>query len=240
MVLSSLSPSLLLGQITGNNVPEQRVLPLREQVEAQMRASQYVLGPVRLIPELTFNSTGYVNNVFGTATQAQSDYIATIGLGTQWIVPFGAKVFLRGRALPQYIWYLKNVEGRKFGWTAENSLLLLFNRLSIEAKGNSSRTADILNSETEQRVLKKAIIGSANFELEATGHFLVVGGAEGQRFRFTENPPVPPTLIVPDPAQLDRTELGARGGFRYRFSSTFAADLQAEKTRTTFIEPSSV
>src|SRR5258706_11284377 len=166
LVLSSLTPSLLLGQITGSEVPQQRLLPLREQVEAQMRASAYQLGPIRLIPQFTFNSTGYVNNIFGTATAEKSDYIATVGLGTQWIVPFGAKVFLRGRGLPQYIWFLRNVEGRKFGWTFENSLLFLFNRLSIETRGNTSRVSDLLNTETQQRVLRTATEGSANFELE--------------------------------------------------------------------------
>jgi hypothetical protein len=238
LVLTFLTPSFVLGQITGGQVPRDRILPLSEDVEGQLRSSRYNLGPLHLTPKFSLQSTGYVNNIFGTSEASVSDYTATASLGTLFVVPFGQKVFFRGTVLPSYIWYARNVEGRKFGWVYDNSLLLLFNRLSIEAKGNSSRSATVLNSETEQRVLAKSLGGVLNVELQATGHVYVVGGAEAHRYRFTESPPAPPNVTISDPGKLDRTELAGRGGLRYRFSEFVAADLQAERTRTTFVEES--
>ncbi|MGH9444112.1 MAG: outer membrane beta-barrel protein [Thermoanaerobaculia bacterium] len=199
-----------------------------------MTGSRYVLGPVYLIPQLQVTNAGYVSNIFGTSPVQKSDYTATVGLGTQWLVRFGPKVYLRGTALPSYIWYARTPEARKLGWTANNALLLLFNRLTVQLTGNSTRASTTLNSETDRRVLQSTTAGGANFELGLTGHILLVGGASASRYRFENNPPLSPG-VLPPPQQLDRTEEAAQGGVRYRFSNYFSLDAQVEKTRATFV-----
>ncbi len=204
-----------------------------------MSSSRFVLGPVYLIPQFTLSNAGYVSNIFGTSPVEKSDYTATFGLGTQWLVRFGPKVYLRGNALPSYIWYARTPDARKFGWTANNALLLLFNRFTVQMAGNSTRTSTTLNSETDQRILQTLTSGSADFELAMTSHVLLVGGGSANRYRFEESPALPSGL-VPPPQQLDRTEEAARGGFRYRFSTYFSLDAQAEKTRATFVDTSAL
>ena len=202
--------------------------------EQQIKNSRYHLGPLYLLPQFTFQNAGYVSNIFGTAANGRSDFTFTAGLGTQWIVPFSHKIFLRGLVEPTYIWYAHSTDARKFGWTSESSLLLLFNRLSIEASGDSSRGSTVLNSETDERVLGKTVSGKADFELGLTGHILLIGGGSYGDLRFEENPPLPPGADLPPANLLSRTESAARGGFRYRFSSIFSADAQYEKARIEF------
>lgn len=229
--------SIAGAQVTGGEVPREPQLPIREDIESQMSSSRFVLGPLYLLPELRISDAGYISNIFGSSPVEKSDYTATVGLGTQFLVRFGPKVYFRGTALPSYIWYARTPEARRFGWTANNSLLFLFNRFTVQMNGDSTRSSTTLNSETDQRVLQSTAGGAANFELQMTGHILLVGGASATRYRFEDSPPVP-AGVVPPPQQLDRTEEAANGGLRYRFSTYFSLDARVEKTRASFANAS--
>jgi hypothetical protein len=134
-VLAGTCPAL--GQISSEEAPRARTVPLREQVKWEAENAPYRLGPLRVRPLFELRDSGYNNNVFGSETNKVGDYTATISAGVNVLQPLGQKMALRGTAAPEYTWYEKLVERRNFGGAYSASLLGLFNRMTLEGGGGT-------------------------------------------------------------------------------------------------------
>ena len=206
-----------------------------DAVHADLEQNRYHLGPIRLFPFLQVDNAGYNNNVFGTADNKVGDATADISGGARLLVPAGSKVFLRGLAAPEYIWYHRLEEGREFGGNYEAQLLGLFNHLRFDAAGRYSRTSSLLNSETLRTVLSRTRTARGGAEIDVAGPVSLFGEGEAAEYRFTASPKPPQPLE--DPAILDRREDQVRGGVRIHAAEETSFSLAAEVVRTRFDDP---
>ena len=216
-------------------MPAARVEPAAASVQADLEQDRYHLGPVRLFPFLEVSDAGYNNNIFGTADHKVADWTGNASAGARLLLPIGSKIYLRGTAAPEYIWYAHHPEGRTWGGDYGGELLGLFNHLRIDAGARDTKTASLLNAETLRNVLSRTRTGRAAAEIDVAGPLSVFGEGEGSRYRFEANP-VPPQPLE-DPALLDRNEEKIRAGLRLHEGETLSFSGSAEKTRAEFSDP---
>lgn len=232
-MLAGVSP--LRGQATSDRVPAGRIPSAEAAVHEDLEQNRYHLGPIRLFPFLQIDNAGYNNNVFGTVGDKVADETADVSAGARLLVPLGSKLFLRGLAAPEYIWYEHLAEGRAFGGTYEGELLALFNHLTLDAAGRDSRTSSLLNAETLRTVLATTRGVRARGEIDVAGPVSLFGEGESAEYRFESNPTPPRPLE--DPAILDRREDRVRGGLRLHAREETSFSFAAEVVRTRFDDP---
>jgi hypothetical protein len=218
-------------QLISDDVPRERTIPAKEQIDNDLQRSRLRLGPVRLIPTIEISNAGYDNNVFGTSEKPISDWTFTVRGGFRFVVPFGSKVYLRANALPQYTWYDKLKERRSKGGFVDASLLAFFNRMTLFAAGSASEDFSLYSSELLTRVLTKTRDASGGLEVDITRSLIFFGRGEVQRVRYS--PEGQPSGF--DVQANDRTESVARGGLRYRISPRWDASGAFEQTWSDFL-----
>jgi hypothetical protein len=231
---AGVSPTM--GQATSDRVPAGRVPPSAVAVHDDPEQNRYHLGPIRLFPFVQIDNAGYNNNVFGTASGKVADETADISAGARLLIPIGSKLFLRGLAAPEYIWYDHLAEGRAFGGNYEAQFLALFNHLTLDADARDSRTTSLLNAETLRTVLATTRVARARGEIDVAGPLSFFGEGESAQYRYEANPI--PDQPLEDPAILDRQEDRVRGGFRLHAREETSFSLAAEVVRTRFDDPS--
>jgi hypothetical protein len=217
-------------QISSDQVPQAREVPLRESVEAQMSESRWKWGPLRVDPEVRLANVGYNANVFGTGSDEESDFTATIGLGVRTIMPLGPKLFLRADAIPEYTWFHELEDRRKGGWEAGGAFLALFNRLQVELAASTRATVDVVNSEELRPTGQEVERIYGNVEIAVLKRLALFVGAEA---RSTSYDPVEDDEDL-DINLLDRDETLERVGLRYKFRPWASIYVMAERTDAEF------
>jgi len=74
VVLATLAAGSARAQLTSDDVPQVRTIPVKEEVDADMQAARFHLGPVRIIPTIAVRNAGYDYNVFGTTENPVSKF----------------------------------------------------------------------------------------------------------------------------------------------------------------------
>ena len=222
-------------QATSDRVPATRTQTPAALVEADLQQNRYHLGPIRLFPFLQVDNAGYNDNIFGTADHKVADETADVSAGARLLLPVGSKIFLRGTAAPEYIWYAKHPDGRTWGGDYEGEFLALFNHLRIDADARDLKTASLLSAETLRNVVSRARIGRASGEVDVAGPVSLFGAGETSKYGFRAIPR--PSEPLEDPALLDRKEEEIRAGVRVHAAERLSFSAAAEKTRAVFDDP---
>lgn len=217
-------------QISSDQVSQAREVPLRESVEAQMSESRWKWGPLRVDPEARLANVGYNANVFGTGTDEESDFTATIGLGVRTIMPLGPKLFLRADAIPEYTWFYELEDRRQAGWEAGGAFLALFNRMQVELAASTRSTVDVVSSEELRPTGQEIERIYGNVEIDVFKRLALFVGAEA---RSTSYDPVEDDEYL-EIDLLDRDETLERAGIRYRFRPWANVYLMVEQTEAEF------
>ena len=176
------------------------------------------------------NNAGYDNNVFGTSQDPVGDWSFTIRGGLRFLLPLGAKMYVRADALPQYTWYDKLAERRSFGGVGNASLFGFFNRMTLQLTGSGEQDFTLYSSELLARVLTKTVGGSAGVEVQLSGPFSLFGRGVVQKVRYDSQGQ------LFDVAINDRTDAAVRGGVRYRLSQRWSVSTAVEQTWSKFEE----
>ena len=235
-----LLPSTAVAQLTSDQVPKERVVPAKEEIQDRVEKSRWHLGPFYLLPILEISQLGYDSNVFGipettgAGTQEPiSDWIADVTLGVSGISRLGSKMYLRADALPEYTWYQKLTDRRRFGGVYDATWYGFFNRMSFYVSGTALSRTTILNSETEAPIHRTSRNGSAGLEVDVARPLAVFAWAAVATERYSSDPALPPELE--DPHQLDRTDTAGRVGLRLKFRDDYNVAAAVEGTRTDFV-----
>jgi hypothetical protein len=219
-------------QLTSDVVPRQRLVPREEQIRHELEDSSLRLGPFRLHPTFLLRDLGYNNNVYGTPENPVSDWSATVGAGTKWILPFGPKMYVRGNAVADYTWYAELADRRILGGTYDVTVTGLFNRLSVEAGAGTQKTFTVLSSEIDSNVVRKLDHVLFDAEIDLLQRLSLFASARAESHAYEA-----PGVIGGDLSRLDdlaREEELVRGGVRYRFRSFLDVSVAAERTESTF------
>lgn len=220
-----------------DEVPQGRIIPEEEQMRDDMARARLRLGPVRLIPSLLISNAGYDSNVFGSSENPVSDWTATFTAGFRFIVPLGAKMFLRADALPTYTWYDELTDRRFFGGLYSGQWFGFFNRLSVRLGATNDRTYRTFSSEFDSRVVYKNTTGNGSFELSLTGPFYLVGEGGYTQIRNEPEGTNPPDVQPGEGNNVQRNnrdEWSYLVGFRYRRSQTFSTSIAYSETRSAY------
>jgi len=231
-----LLPCAALAQLTNDEVPIQRTVPPKEQIESEMQ-SRFRLGPVRLLPQLSLVGPTYDNNVLGASgiEPRVTDWTVTVSAGLGVLIPFSKKVFLKGTLFPQYIYYDRLTDRRQWGGSYGGTLYGFFNHLSFEADYLDQRTPQYPNSEIQTQVLGDTHGGNLKLEVDLGGPWSVYANGEYQEIQYRPLG-APPPVIDGVLSQLNRNEGAVRGGLRYRLTSYFFVGVGGEATRTKFTD----
>ncbi|MFN7986170.1 MAG: outer membrane beta-barrel protein [Thermoanaerobaculia bacterium] len=208
----------------GANVPFQRTLTTREEVEQESETARFRLGPVKVMPVLGLRDVGYNDNVTGSPTNPVSDWTATIAGGAKVLVPFGEKWAVRGAVVPEYTWYLDSEDLRSWGGTYTGSLVALFNRLTLEAGGGYQKKSEIVSSEAVVARPRRTTEGKAELEVDVLPRFAVLAGYDAAKTRYDDA-----ALVIggaPTAANLDRDETLWKAGVLYRLREWFSLGAQ--------------
>lgn len=209
----------------------ERVAPLRETVQANLRRARWRLGPIRIYPILRISDLGYTNNSLGTGEgEAKPDYTASVSAGLGFVVPFGRDVFLFGEEAPRYDWFAHLVERRHLGGRYGASLGAFLRRVTFVGNAGYRRDTTIFSSELLQPVDQEVRDAHVTLELSILERLALIGSADGEVDRNQST--------LDDAAQrfraLDGDRLAGRAGILYKFRGRLNVSAQAEKTRQTF------
>ena len=220
-------------QLTSDLVPRERLVPLREQVEREVEQSRWQLGPIRVQPRFMIRDFGYNDNVTGAAVNKVSDWTATAAGGVHWVIPMGSKLYLRGDAMPEYTWYRELTDRRFTGGTYNGSFLALFNRMSLEATGSTTRRISNVSSEVEAPAETRIDGVNGDFEVEVLPKVSLFANGQTQRHRYQAF--AGSEAELGRVAELDRDDMAARGGVRWMPYDFFDIRLAAETTESEFV-----
>ena len=223
--------TVALAQLASDEVPSERTIPAKEQIEADLQRSRLRLGPIRLIPSIAVSNAGYDNNVFGTPQDPVSDWTFTIRGGLRFLLPMAGKIYFRAEALPQYTWYDKLSDRRTYGGVANASLYGFFNRMTLELSGYGSRDFTPYSTELLSQVLTKSVGGRAGAEVQVTRSFSIFGRGEVQKVRYDSRGQLPTFDVTVN----DRTDSAVRGGVRLRLTREWNVSAAVEQTWSDFV-----
>lgn len=224
-------------QITNDQVPRDRTVPVKEQIESQMQSARWRLGPVRLIPEIRISGPTYDNNVFGASGDEPkiSDWYVIFGAGLGFVLPVGRSVYLRGEAVPQYIWYDKLADRRQWGGDFGGAVDVFLGRAAFEGSYTKTLTPQDPNTAELIQVLGDTDRASGKIEVPLAGALSLFGSAVYQTIDYRPLGEDVPDELNPF-ADLNRREGAVRGGVRYNINSSFDVGVGAEGTRTEFVD----
>jgi len=217
-------------QLVSDEVPQERTIPPKEQIDRDLQRSRLSLGPIRLIPSIALINAGYDSNAFGSAEDQVGDWTFTIRGGLRFILPLGRKMYFRADALPQYTWYDKVSERRSFGGVANASLFGFFNHMTLQLTGYGSKDFGLYSTEFLSRVRSRTVGGLGAAEIQLTGPISLFGKGEVQRVRYDTVGQLP----VFDVTINNRTDTEARGGIRYRVNPEWSVSTAYEQTWSDF------
>jgi len=225
----ALAAGVARAQLTSDDIPQERTITPREQIDLDIQRSRFRLGPIHLLPSFAITNAGYDSNVFGTAADPVSDWTFTVRGGLRFLLPMGTKMYFRVDALPQYTWYDKLTARRTFGGIANASLYGFFNHMTLELNGYGSQDFQVYSTELSSRVLTKTAGGVGNVEVQISPAVSAFGRGEVQRVRYDD------AGQVVEVSSTDHTDTAARGGVRYRISPDWSVSAAYEHTWTDFV-----
>jgi hypothetical protein len=233
--LAFLRPTRAAAQLTVDQVPPRRTIPIREQVEQEMESSRLTLGPFRVTPLIAISNAGYDGNVYSVPNESTDrekigDWTATVGAGGRAILPMGSKLYLRLVAVPQYVWYSTLEDLNTWGGDFSASFLALGNRLSFAANGAANKGSVILNSETQANVIETTKEASGNFEVDLTRALSFVAGGQVQEDRYSPGG----VSDVIDVEKFNRTDAAVLAGLRLRLNPSLIISAGAQATQSEF------
>ncbi|MEO8429912.1 MAG: hypothetical protein ABI592_00275 [Acidobacteriota bacterium] len=224
-----------MAQVGGDDVPRQRTIPAREQLEAEIESSRYHLGPFFIHPVFQIRALGYDNNVFGVpevGARAVSDWTGDIFGGVRLLQRLGSRMYIRAEALPEYTWYLHLSQRRALGGYYGASWIGVFNKVSFDANGSTNRSTAILSADTLALTSESLRVASAGAEVEVGGPLAVFARAGTQERRYFTDAETP--AEIQNASDLNRREDVGRVGLRLRVRRNLDVSALVEQTRVRF------
>lgn len=232
ILLAAVAPAQFEQYIAPGSLGVQ-LLPTKERLDTAIEEARFRLGPLRLAPWFALQDVSWVDNVYGTAIDQQSDFTATVSLGLHGYIPAGPKLVFALYALPEYVWW-RNLTYLR-GWNGKYGVGIFgyFNSVTLEVQAGDWRSQQYYSSANPIPVNVEQKHGAATLEVDVLGRLSVFGTAWEDRWRYKGQTA---SALPGDILQLsDRDETMVGGGLRYRFSQSFAFAIGYEKLTTDFL-----
>lgn len=199
----------------------------KEQLEQQMEAARWRLGPVRLAPYLGVRGLSWVQNVFAAEGDDTSDLTASLGAGLTAYLPTGPRLFWVAQAMPEYVLWADLAERRqvvgRYGVALHGDL----NRLGFALEGRTVEEQTEVTSEEPEPAIGGVDHLGASLALRLTPRLSLTAGAGVEEIANRAGDPDDPRS--PDFFRLDRREETARAGLRYAPGERFRLEAGVER-----------
>lgn len=207
----------------------------REQIESQMEAARWRLGPVRVAPWLGLRGLTWDQNVFVDETEETSDVTGSAGAGLSAYLPTGPDVFWIAQVMPEYLFWLDLDDRSRWIGRYGFGVLADLNRLRLEADVRRTEQQQVVTVERPEQVVSDTRRGGIAATLELGAAFSLAAGWETLELR-QERPGDEGRAVDPDAdfRRLDRDETVVRGELRWEPTDALRLVAGAEVTETDF------
>lgn len=232
--LVAASAEAQFNQYTTPGGPDGRPADRKEALAKETADARLKLGPLRLAPTIALKDVEYVKNLIGAAVSSTpSDVTGTVSGGFRAYLPTGPSVTWTGYALPEYVWWQKEVDRRRLDGLYGAGFDGFWNRLTVQAKAGSDAQQQILTAELPTLVSARNDHVEGTADLRLTGAFSVFVSGRLDRVRTLGDPTADPSVALLQ--QLDRDETVERAGVRWR-PGLWVVGLGAERSDVTFAD----
>lgn len=214
--------------------PDGRPIDRKGALEAEAEAARLHLGPVHVAPSLALKDVEYVKNLLGSASAGMpTDLTATVSAGFRAYLPNGTKAMWTAYALPEYVWWDRETDRRRFDGLYGAGFDGFWNRLTLNVTAGSDAQQQILTAElptlTSVRVDHAGV--AAELGLTAAFSLFASGTVTQQRSLVDSKDPLAVEL-----AALDHDEQVERGEVRWRPGGGWMVGAGAEHSDVTFTD----
>ncbi|MCH9647252.1 MAG: hypothetical protein K0U98_03370 [Deltaproteobacteria bacterium] len=208
----------------------------RDKISQDTQEARWKFGPVRVEPELSLRNLSYLTDVFSGSDEPEtSDLTATISAGLQAYIPLGGKTTAVAYYLPQYVWWQKLEDRRRFNDRFGGGIFAYFNRLTLEVSARSDENQRFVSSEFEQAIVTKEDDLRFGAEVALRNSMWLFSSFYSTDYRHlveeTEDSRTAPF------DRLDRDEELLEVGFRLRLKSDWFFKLGVEVSEAIFRNP---
>lgn len=203
----------------------------RGKLAKEVAGARYHLGALRIAPSIGFKDVAYVKTLLATGQPAPSDFTATLGGGLRLYLPTGSKTTWTAYALPEYVWWQKLADRRRFNQRLGGGFHAFGNRVTLEATAGRDEAQRILTPDLPRLANSREDHAGFNAELQVTPRFSLFanGQALRQKSLADRNDPEAPLLAL-----LDRHEQIGRLGVHWRPFTGLILGVGVERSRVDF------
>lgn len=212
--------------------PEGRPVDRKGELEKEAASARFSLGALKIAPALELKDVEYVKNLLGGAGAATpTDFTATVAGGARMYLPTGGKAMFTAYALPEYVWWQKETDRRRFDGLYGLGFDGFFNRLTVQVKAGSDTQQQILTAELPTLTSARFDHASATVEVAATSTLSPFAGGEVTR---QTNLPGHADPTTEELDELNHEERIERAGLHWRPSPGWLVGAGAEHSDVTF------
>jgi hypothetical protein len=219
-------------EYTAPGGPEEKPASRKQAFELEVSRARYQLGPVHVAPWASLHDVAYVRALINTGQQLPSDFTATGGAGFRAYLRNGPKVTWSAEVLPEYVWWEKEVDRRRFDGRYQLGFHAFFNRLTVEATAGRSQQLQLVTPEVPVLTSSRQDGGEITTELELTHTFYLFAAGSFTDHTYLASEATDPA--VTSLHLLDRQERLIQGGLRWQPYEDLWLALGVEGSRVDF------
>lgn len=214
--------------------PDGRPGDRKGALQAEAEAARLHLGPVHVAPALELKDVAYVKNLLGSAGASMpTDFTATVSAGFRAYLPNGTKAMWTAYALPEYVWWEKETDRRRFDGLYGVGFDGFWNRLTLQVSAGSDAQQQILTAEVPALTSARVDHAGVSAELGLTAAFSLYASGTLTEQRSLVDSLDPLTVEL---AGIDHDEQVERGEVRWRPGGGWMVGAGAEHSDVTFTD----
>jgi hypothetical protein len=220
-------------QYTPPGGPTEKPESRRQELERQIEAARYHLGPVHIAPWATLRDVAYVRSLFTSGGAEQpADLTATVGAGFRAYLRNSTKATWTAQVLPEYVWWQKDSARRQLNGRYLLGFAGYFNRLTVEVQAGRRQQQEIVTPEVPVLTSSRNDGGELLVELRLTQAFsLFATTAFNRQNNLASEPADPVTGVL---RLLDRDDRVERLGARWHPERRWTIAVAGEQTASDF------
>jgi len=219
-------------EYTSPGGPEEKPASRKQAFDLEVSRARYRLGAVYVAPWATLRDVAYVRTLFNTGQQLPSDFTATAGAGVRAYLRNGPKVTWSAELLPEYVWWQKEADRRRFDGRYKLGFHGFFNRLTVEATAGRTQQLRIVTPEVPVLTSSREEGVEFTTDLELTPTFYVFTSGAFTDHTYLENETS--NSLLTSLRLLDRRERLLQGGLRWQPRPDLWVALGTESSRVDF------
>lgn len=219
-------------EYTSPGGPEEKPASRKQAFDLEVARARYRLGALHLAPWASLHDVAYVRTLLTTGQQLPSDFTATAGVGFRAYLRNGSKVTWSAEVLPEYVWWQKEADRRRFDGRYRLGFHGFFNRLTVEATAGRTQQLRIVTPEVPVLTSSREDGAEFNTELELTPTFYLFGAGAFTDHTYLANETTESSLTTL--RLLDRRERLTQGGVRWQPRPDLWVGLGVEGSRVDF------